>query len=105
METALEVVEGMQFDRGFLSPYFVTDAPKMEVVLDDPLILLNERKISSIKDLLPLLESIVQMHQPFVIVAEDVIRMLWQRSSSTGCVAPCLASLSRRRALETGAKR
>jgi chaperonin GroEL len=72
METALEVVEGMQFDRGFLSPYFVTDAPKMEVVLDDPLILLYERKISNIKDLLPLLESIVQMHQPFVIVAEDV---------------------------------
>jgi chaperonin GroEL len=72
METALEVVEGMQFDRGFLSPYFVTDAPKMEVVLDDPLILLYERKISSIKDLLPLLESIVKMHQPFLIVAEDV---------------------------------
>lgn len=72
METALEVVEGMQFDRGFLSPYFVTDAPKMEVVLDDPLILLYERKISSIKDLLPLLESIVKMHQPFAIVAEDV---------------------------------
>jgi chaperonin GroEL len=72
METALEVVEGMQFDRGFLSPYFVTDAPKMEVALDDPLILLYERKISSIKDLLPLLESIVKMHQPFAIVAEDV---------------------------------
>jgi chaperonin GroEL len=72
METALEIVEGMQFDRGFLSPYFVTDAPKMEVVLDDPLILLYERKISSIKDLLPLLESIVQAHQSLMIVAEDV---------------------------------
>jgi len=72
METALEVVEGMQFDRGFLSPYFVTDTPKMEVVLDDPVILLYERKISNIKDLLPLLESIVQLHRPFMIVAEDV---------------------------------
>lgn len=72
METALEIVEGMQFDRGFLSPYFVTDSQKMEVVLDDPLILLYERKISNIKDLLPLLESILKLHQPLVIVAEDV---------------------------------
>lgn len=72
METALEIVEGMQFDRGFLSPYFVTDAQKMEAVLDDPLILLYERKISSIKDLLPLLESILKIHQPLVIIAEDI---------------------------------
>ena len=72
METALEVVEGMQFDRGFLSPYFVTDPQKMEVVLDDPLILLYERKISNLKDLLPLLELIVKLHQPLVIVAEDI---------------------------------
>jgi chaperonin GroEL len=72
METTLEVVEGMQFDRGFLSPYFVTDPQKMEAVLDDPLILLYEKKITNIKDLLPLLELIVKMHQPLVIVAEDV---------------------------------
>jgi chaperonin GroEL len=62
----------MQFDRGFLSPYFVTDPQKMEVVLDDPLILLYEKKITNIKDLLPLLELIVKMHQPLVIIAEDV---------------------------------
>jgi chaperonin GroEL len=72
METALEVVEGMQFDRGFLSPYFITDAQKMEAVLEDPLILLHERKISNLKDLLPLLEQIVQMHRPLLIIAEDV---------------------------------
>ena len=72
METALEVVEGMQFDRGFLSPYFVTDPQKMEAVLEDPLILLYERKISNLKDLLPLLELIVKTHQPLVILAEDV---------------------------------
>jgi chaperonin GroEL len=72
METTLEVVEGMQFDRGFLSPYFITDSQKMEAVLDDALILLHERKISNLKDLLPLLELIVKMHQPLVIVAEDI---------------------------------
>ena len=69
---ALEVVEGMQFDRGFLSPYFITDPQKMEAVLDDPVILLYERKISNLKDLLPLLELIVNAHQPLVIIAEDV---------------------------------
>lgn len=72
MDTTLEVVEGMQFDRGFLSPYFVTDPQKMEAVLEDPLILLHERKISNLKDLLPLLELIVKMHRSLVIVAEDV---------------------------------
>jgi chaperonin GroEL len=72
METSLEVVEGMQFDRGFLSPYFITDPHKMEAVLDDPLVLLYEKKISNIKDLLPLLELTVKMHQPLVIIAEDV---------------------------------
>jgi chaperonin GroEL len=71
-ETALEVVEGMQFDRGFLSPYFITDPQKMEAVLEDPLILLYERKISNLNDLLPLLELIVKTHQPLVIIAEDV---------------------------------
>jgi chaperonin GroEL len=71
-ETSLEVVEGMQFDRGFLSPYFITDPQKMEAVLDDPLVLIYERKIGNIKDLLPLLELIVKMHRPLVIIAEDV---------------------------------
>jgi chaperonin GroEL len=71
-ETALEVVEGMQFDRGFLSPYFITDPQKMEAILDDPLILLYERKISNLKDLLPLLELIVKMHQSLLIIAEDL---------------------------------
>jgi chaperonin GroEL len=71
-ETTLEVVEGMQFDRGYLSAYFVTDAEKMEAVLDDVLILLYEKKLSSLKDLLPLLEQVMQRHQPLLIVAEDV---------------------------------
>jgi chaperonin GroEL len=72
METTLEVVEGMQFDRGYLSPYFVTDAEKMEAVLEDPYILLNEKKISNMKDLLPLLEQIAKMGKPLLVVAEDV---------------------------------
>lgn len=72
METALEVVEGMQFDRGYLSPYFVTDPERMEVVLDNPLILINEKKISSMKDLLPLLEQVAKMGKPMLIIAEDV---------------------------------
>ncbi len=71
-ETTLDVLEGMQFDHGYLSPYFVTDPQKMEVVLEDPLILLYEKKISTVKDLLPLLEKIVETHQPLVIIAEDV---------------------------------
>ena len=71
-ETALEVVEGMQFDRGFLSPYFISDPEKMQAVLDEPVILLFEKKISSVKDLLPLLEQFVQVRKPLVIVAEDV---------------------------------
>src|SRR3954447_3063465 len=72
METSLEVVEGMQFDRGYLSPYFVTDPDRMEVVLENPLILIHEKKISSMKDLLPILEKAVQAGQPLLIVAEDV---------------------------------
>lgn len=71
-ETSLEVVEGMQFDRGFLSPYFVTDAEKMEAVLDDPLILIYEKKISTLKDLLPLLEQFAKTHRPLLIIAEDL---------------------------------
>lgn len=72
METSLDVVEGMQFDRGYLSPYFVTDAERMECVLEEPLILLHEKKISSMKDMLPLLEKIAQSGKPLVVIAEDV---------------------------------
>jgi chaperonin GroEL len=72
METALEVVEGMQFDRGYLSPYFVTDPERMEAVLENPLILINEKKISSMKDLLPLLEQVAKLGKPMLIIAEDV---------------------------------
>src|SRR6188508_1841439 len=72
METSLDVVEGMQFDRGYLSPYFVTDAERMEVVLENPVILIHEKKISSLKDLLPVLERVAQGGQPLVIIAEDV---------------------------------
>ncbi len=72
METALEVVEGMQFDRGYLSPYFVTDPERMECVVEDVRILIHEKKISSMKDLLPLLEQIAKMGKPLLIIAEDV---------------------------------
>ena len=72
METVLEVVEGMQFDRGYLSPYFVTDPERMEAVIEEPLILLHEKKISSMKDLLPLLEQVARQGKPLVIVAEDI---------------------------------
>jgi len=72
METSLEIVEGMQFDRGYLSPYFVTNPEKMEVHLEDPYILLNEKKISNMKDMLPILEQIAKMGRPLIIIAEDV---------------------------------
>jgi chaperonin GroEL len=72
METTLDVVEGMQFDRGYLSPYFVTDPEKMEAVLENVYILLNEKKISNMKDMLPILEQIAKMGKPFLILAEDV---------------------------------
>jgi chaperonin GroEL len=72
METTMEVVEGMQFDRGYLSPYFVTDPEAMEVVLEDALVLLHEKKISGMKDLLPLLEQVSRQGKPLLIVAEDV---------------------------------
>jgi chaperonin GroEL len=72
METTLEVVEGMQFDRGYLSPYFVTDPERMECVLEDVHVLIHEKKISSMKDLLPLLEQTAKMSKPLLIIAEDV---------------------------------
>ncbi|MEW6361755.1 MAG: chaperonin GroEL [Pyrinomonadaceae bacterium] len=72
MDTSLEVVEGMQFDRGYLSPYFVTDPERMEAVLDEPLILIHEKKISNMRDLLPVLEQVAKMGKPLLIIAEDV---------------------------------
>ena len=72
METSLEIVEGMQFDRGYLSPYFVTDPERMEVVLEDAYILIHEKKISSMNDLLPVLEQIAKLGKPLLIIAEDV---------------------------------
>jgi len=71
-ETTVEVVEGMQFDRGYISPYFVTNTEKMECVMENPYILIHDKKISSMKDLLPVLESVVQTSRPFVIIAEDI---------------------------------
>ncbi len=72
IETALEVVEGMQFDRGYLSPYFVTDAETMEAVLENPLVLLSEKKISSMRDMLPILEQVAKLGRPILIIAEDI---------------------------------
>jgi chaperonin GroEL len=72
METSLDVVEGMQFDRGYLSPYFVTDAERMEVSLDEPYILIHEKKISNMREMLPLLEQVAKMGKPLLIIAEDV---------------------------------
>lgn len=72
METSLEVVEGMQFDRGYISPYFITNAEKMTATLEDPYILLNEKKISSMQDMLPLLEAVAKTGKPLLIIAEDI---------------------------------
>ena len=72
LDTTLETVEGMQFDRGYISPYFVTDQERMEAVLDDPLILIHDKKISAMKDLLPILEKVAQMGQPLLIISEEV---------------------------------
>src|SRR5678810_987646 len=72
MDTSLEVVEGMQFDRGYLSPYFITDPEKMEAVLENPLILIYEKRLTSMKDLLPLLEQVAKSGRPLLIIAEDM---------------------------------
>ncbi len=72
LETTLDVVEGMQFDRGYLSPYFVTDPERMEVVLENPVVLIHEKKISSMKDLLPVLEQVARLGRPLLLIAEDV---------------------------------
>ncbi|MGB1546636.1 MAG: chaperonin GroEL, partial [Candidatus Puniceispirillaceae bacterium] len=72
LDTELDVVEGMQFDRGYLSPYFVTDAEKMRATLEDPYILLHEKKLSNLQDMLPILEKVVQSGRPLLIIAEDI---------------------------------
>ena len=72
LDTELDVVEGMQFDKGYLSPYFITDSDAMEAILEDPYILIHEKKISALKDLLPVLEQVVQTGKPFLIIAEDI---------------------------------
>ena len=72
LETELDTVEGMQFDRGYLSPYFVTDPERMEAILEEPMILIHDKKVSSMKDLLPILEKVAQMGKPLLIIAEDV---------------------------------
>ena len=72
LATELDVVEGMQFDRGYLSPYFITDADKMKVVMDDPYILLFEKKLANLQEMLPILEKVVQSGKPLLIIAEDV---------------------------------
>ena len=87
LETELEVVEGMQFDRGYISPYFVTNAEKMRVDMDDAYLLIYEKKLSGLQELLPLLEAVVQTSKPLVIIAEDVEARPWQRLSSTSFAA------------------
>ncbi len=72
METTLEIVEGMQFDKGYISPYFVTNPEKMEIVMEEPAILINEKKISTMKDLLPILEQVAKMGKPLLIISEDI---------------------------------
>ena len=72
LATELDVVEGMQFDRGYLSPYFITDADKMKVVMDDPYILLFEKKLANLQEMLPILEKVVQSGKPLLIIAEDL---------------------------------
>ena len=72
LNTTVELVEGMQFDKGYLSPYFITDTEKMQVVYDDPYILVHEKKVSAIKDLLPILEKVSQSGKPLLVIAEDM---------------------------------
>jgi chaperonin GroEL len=104
METTLDVVEGMQFDRGYLSPYFVTNAERMEVTLEEAYILIYDKKISSMKDLLPILEKVAQQDAPMLIIAEDVEAKRWRPWSSTSCAARSRCAPSRRRASVTAAR-
>ena len=87
LETSLELVDGMQFDRGYPLAYFVTNPERMEVVLENPLILIHETKIRALTDLVPLLERVVRIGQPLLIIAEDLEGTRWPRSSSTSCGA------------------
>ena len=104
IETSLDVVEGIQSDRGYLSAYFVTDPERMEVVLENPVILIHEKKISSMKDLLPVLEQVARLGQPLLIIAEDIDGEARRRSSSTNCAARCTPPRSRRPASAIAAR-
>ena len=104
-ETTLEVVEGMQLDRGYLSPYFVTNAERMEAVLENPYILLHEKKLSHLQELLPVLEQIAHAGAPLLIIAEDVEGKPWRRWWSTSCVARSSVRRSRRRGSASAARR
>jgi chaperonin GroEL len=85
--TELDVVEDMQFDRGYLSPYFITNAEKMLAELEDPYILIHEKKLSSLQPVLPILEAVVQASKPLLIITEDIEGKPWRRWSSTSCGA------------------
>jgi len=108
IESELKIVEGMQFDRGYLSPYFITDPNRLEVLLENPQILLYDKKISSMKDLLPLLEQVAQTGASLLIIAEDIEgearARRWRRLSSTNCEEPSRLPRSRRPASATGAR-
>ena len=99
MKTELVVVEGMQFDRGYASAYMATDTDKMEAVLDDPMILITDKKISNIQEILPILEQIVQMGKKLLIMQKTSKAKHWRRWSSTSCAACSTAWRSRHRVL------
>jgi chaperonin GroEL len=104
-ETTLEVVEGMQFDRGYLSPYFVTDAERMEASLEDCYILISEKKVANMKDLLPVLEAIARQQKPLLIIAEDVEGEALATLVVNKLAAPSPAPPSRHQGSVTGARR
>ena len=103
-ETYSEVVEGMQFDRGYVTPYMVTDNDKMEAVIDDALILITDKKISNIQEILPVLEAVLNAGKKLVIIADDIEGEALAPSSSTSCAARSPALPSRLRALATAAR-
>ncbi len=105
IDTSLDVVEGMQFDRGYLSPYFVTDPERMEAVLENPFILIHEKRIGSVRDLLPVLEQVARASRPLLIIAEDIEARRWRRSSSTSSGDRCGSPRSRRQATEIAGRR
>src|SRR5437867_3702923 len=103
-DTVLDLVEGMQFDRGYLSPYFVTDAERMEVVFEDALVLIYEKKVSVMKDMLPLLEQVARAGKPFLIIAEDIEGEALATLVVNKLRARCTVPPSRRRASVTVAR-